>query len=342
MSGKVKEERLGSSGRRFSLSLKFSRTSLYWLNRALPILSGLVVLVYLYFHAPSFYRINNLLNILVQTSSLGLLAIGMTFVLVTGGIDLSMPANMAFGAVLGGLVMRASIDQAVWWGTLVMLAVPAAIGFLNGYAVAYLRMVPFVVTLATMTVVGGTTVWLTNSLAFAGFTKFFFELFMARVAGWPLSVLILITATVIASLLASSTILGRRLYSVGINARAARAARVPVERVTLISYLLSGSLAGVTAVVLTARLGSASANMGSDGVVLDIVSSCVVGGVSIYGGTGSPLNAVLGAIFITVVSNALNLLGISYFTNLVIKGILIIGFIALENLRRHLEERFSG
>jgi len=112
--------------------------------------------------------------------------------------------------------------------------------------------------------------------------------------------------------------------------------------VTLISYLLAGGLAGVTAVVLTARLGSASANMGSDGVVLDIVSSCVVGGVSIYGGVGKPLNAVFGAIFITLVSNALNLLGISYFTNLVIKGTLIIGFIALENLRRHLEQRFSS
>ncbi len=151
--------------------------------------------------------------------------------------------------------MRAPINKAVWWGTLVMLAVPAAIGFLNGYAVAYLRMVPFVVTLATMSVVGGATVWLTNSRSIAGFPKLFFDLFMARVGGWPLSVLILITVTVIASLAASSTILGRWLYSVGINARAARAARVPVERVTLISYLLSGSLAGVTAVVLTARLG---------------------------------------------------------------------------------------
>src|ERR1700731_4851618 len=143
MSGEVKEELRGSSGRRLSLYLKLSRTSLYRLNRALPIFCGLVVLSYLYFHAPSFYRINNLLNILVQTSSLGLLAIGMTFVLVTGGIDLSMPANMAFGAVLGGLVMRGPINNPVWWGTLVMLAVPAAIGFLNGYAVAYLRMVTF-------------------------------------------------------------------------------------------------------------------------------------------------------------------------------------------------------
>jgi ribose/xylose/arabinose/galactoside ABC-type transport system permease subunit len=342
MSGEVKEEMRGSSGRRFSWYLKLSRTSLYWLNRALPIFCGLVVLVYLYFHAPSFYRVNNLLNILVQTSSLGLLAIGMTFVLLTGGIDLSMPANMAFGAVLGGFVMRAPINQAVWWGTLVMVAAPTAIGFLNGYAVAYLRMVPFVVTLATMTVIGGATVWLTNSRSVTGFPKSYFDLFMARFGGLPLSVLILIAVTAVTSLVASATILGRWLYGVGINARAARAARVPVEQVTLISYLLAGGLAGVTAVVLTARLGSASANMGSDGVVLDIVSSCVVGGVSIYGGVGNPLNAVFGAIFITLVSNALNLLGISYFTNLVIKGTLIIGFIALENLRRHLEQKFSS
>jgi len=342
MSGEVKEEMRGSSVRCCSLSLKLSRTSLYWLNRALPIFCGLAVLVYLYFHAPSFYRVNNLLNILVQTSSLGLLAIGMTFVLLTGGIDLSMPANMAFGAVLGGFVMRAPINQAVWWGTLVMVAAPTAIGFLNGYAVAYLRMVPFVVTLATMTVIGGATVWLTNSRSVTGFPKLYFDLFMARFGGLPLSVLILIAVAAITSLVASATILGRWFYSVGINARAARAARVPVEQVILISYLLAGGLAGVTAVVLTARLGSASANMGSDGVVLDIVSSCVVGGVSIYGGVGNPLSAVFGAIFITLVSNALNLLGISYFTNLVIKGTLIIGFIALENLRRHLEQKFSS
>ena len=158
-------------------------------------------------------------------------------------------------------------------------------------------MVPFVVTLATMTVVGGATVWLTNSRSVTGFPKTYFDLFMARVGGLPLSVIILIAVAVIASLVASATILGRWLYSVGINSRAARAARVPVERVTLISYLIAGGLAGVTAVVLTARLGSASANMGSDGVVLDIVSSCVVGGVSIYGGVGNPVNAVIGRYF---------------------------------------------
>jgi ribose/xylose/arabinose/galactoside ABC-type transport system permease subunit len=333
----------GASGSKLREAGRTPFRYLHWLSRNLPVLCGVAILAYLYFRAPNFYRINNLLNILVQTSALGLLAIGMTFVMVGGGIDLSMTANMAFGAVLGGFVMRSHpTSGAVLWGPLVMLAATSTIGFLNGFAVAFMRMVPFVVTLATMTVVGGATVWMTNSVSVSGFPNAYFDIFMARIAGAPVSVLTLIVFAGLASLITSSTVYGRWLYSVGINARAARAARVRVERVTLVSYIFAGVLSGITAVLLTARLGSASANMGSDGVVLDIISSCVVGGVSIYGGVGNPVNAVFGAIFITLISNSLNLLGISYFTNLVIKGIVIIGFIALENLRRQAEARFTS
>jgi ribose transport system permease protein len=109
-------------------------------------------------------------------------------------------------------------------------------------------------------------------------------------------------------------------------------ARVPVGRVLLSTYLVSGLLAGLAAVMLTARLGSASANLGSDGLVLDIVSSCVVGGISIYGGAGKPVGAVLGALFIILISNSLNQLGISFFVNLVVKGVAIIAFIYLDRL----------
>src|SRR5258708_9748970 len=115
--------------------------------------------------------------------------------------------------------MRAPINQAVWWGTVVMLAAPTAIGFLNGYAVAYLRMVPFVVTLATMTVIGGATVWLTNSRSVTGFPKPYFDLFMARVGGLPPSGLILIALPAPTSLMPSPTILGRLLFRFGINRR---------------------------------------------------------------------------------------------------------------------------
>jgi ribose/xylose/arabinose/galactoside ABC-type transport system permease subunit len=111
-------------------------------------------------------------------------------------------------------------------------------------------------------------------------------------------------------------------------------ARIPARRVLFSTYVLSALLAGFTGVLLTARLGSASANIGNDGVVLDIISACVVGGISIYGGVGRPLGAVFGAFFITLISNSLNQLGVSYFMNLVVKGIVIIGFIYLDKLAR--------
>ena len=135
-----------------------------------------------------------------------------------------------------------------------------------------------------------------------------------------------------------STLFGRWAYAVGLNARAARVAGVPVERVILISYVISGFTAGLTSIFLTARLGSASASMGNDGVVLDIVSACVVGGVSIYGGAGRVTGAVFGAVLITVLSNAMNLIGVSYYLSLIIKGAVIIAFIAIEGRKENVNE----
>lgn len=294
---------------------------------AVPLLIVACLMAAMYGFAPKFFRVNNLVNILVQTSALGVMAIGMTFVMVGGGIDLSIPANMAFSAVLGALSMR---EGGVAAGLAVMLATGGAIGLFNGIAVAAFRMTPFVVTLATMTVVGGATVWITNSQSIADFPESFFDLMLARPLGVPVAVLILLAITAAASTATTATIFGRHLYAVGLNARAARVARVPVERVLLLTYVVSGLLAGVAAAMLTARLGSASANLGNDGVVLDIVSACVVGGISIYGGSGRPAGAVLGALFIILISNSLNQLGVSYFMNLVIKGTAIIGFICLD------------
>jgi ribose transport system permease protein len=147
---------------------------------------------------------------------------------------------------------------------------------------------------------------------------------------------VLITAlvTLIALIVMRRHMFGRWLYAVGINVRAARVSGIPTTRVVFGAYVVSGFLAGLTAIVLSARLGSASANMGTDAIVLDVVSSAVVGGVSIYGGVGGPLGAVLGAIFITVISNSMNMMQVSFFTSLIVKGIVIVGFVAIDSLRR--------
>lgn len=296
-----------------------------------PATVTLLVLAVLAAFAPTFFRLNNMTNVLVQASTLGVLAIGMTYVMVGGGIDLSISANVALSAVLGALVMRSGGDP--FPGAVVMLAAALAVGAVNGVAVAYLSMIPFVVTLASMTVAMGACIWVTSSVGVA-VPDAFSDPLLARPLGVPIPVLVLAAVTAAASVILSSTIFGRWTYAVGINTRAARVGRVPVPRVLASTYIMSGLTAGVTAVLLTARLGSASANMGSDGVVLDVISSCVVGGVSIYGGSGNAVGAVLGAIFITILSNGLNLMGVSFYFNLIIKGLVIITFIAIETAFR--------
>jgi ribose/xylose/arabinose/galactoside ABC-type transport system permease subunit len=212
-----------------------------------------------------------------------------------------------------------------------MIATCAATGLVNGFAVARLKMIPFVVTLAMMTVVSGASVWLTNSISISQLPDSFLDFFGARpVLGLPVTVLIVVVLGALITVLMRSTVAGRWAYAVGINERAARVARVPIQRVILATYLFSGLMAGLSAVLLTARLGSASANMGNDGVVLDIVSACVVGGVSIYGGSGRVSGALFGALLITVLSNAMNLIGVSYYMGLIVKGAVIVAFVALE------------
>jgi ribose/xylose/arabinose/galactoside ABC-type transport system permease subunit len=291
------------------------------------LLVGMLVLIDIY--APRFFRYQNLVNILLQVSLLGLMTIGMTVVMIAGGIDLSLPANMAIGAVLGAMYMKSGGNWIV--SCFIMVAVGVLVGLVNGIAVSRLKMIPFVVTLAMMTILSGSAVWLTNSLSISQIPNSFLSLFDASpIFGIPMTIWLGAAVTVAATVLMRSTVYGRWVYAVGLNTRAARVAGVPVERVVLMSYVISGLMAGLTSILLTARLGSASANMGNDGVVLDIVSACVVGGVSIYGGSGRVPGAVFGAVLITVLSNAMNLIGVSYYLSLIIKGAVIIAFIAIE------------
>ena len=282
----------------------------------------------IFYFSPNFFHVANLVKVLVQTATLAILAIGMTFVMVGGGIDLSLPANMALAGIVGSMAMIAS--NSVLLGCLTMLLAGAFVGALNGIAVAYLRMIPFVVTLATLSVCSGLSVWITNSVSISNQPEAFYEVFLSRPLGVPTSILIMLASVVLGHVVMSMTGFGRHLYAVGTNAAAARISRVPVQRTLFATYALAGLLAGVAAIVITARLGSASANVGNDSVILDVVTACVIGGVSIYGGVGRPIRVLFGAVFVLVMGNVLNLMGISFFIGLVIKGALIIGLVTLD------------
>jgi ribose transport system permease protein len=301
-----------------------------WLRPIVTAALVVTVLGVLWLFAPSFFRFNNLLNILVQASTLAVLAAGMSVVMIGGGIDLSLPFNAALSAVVGAIYMRATDD--VVGGPLIMVVSGLAIGLFNGVAVGYLKMIPFVVTLAMMTIANGAAVWLTGSISISGIPKPFVSLFVARYLGIPPSVIIAAVMATLATVLMARTTYGRRLYAVGINARAAEIARIPAPAVLTVSYLVAGIAAGVAAVMLTGRLASASANLASPSMVLDVVSACVIGGISIYGGAGRVWGAVLGALFITLLNNALNAAEVSLYANQMIRGAIIIAFVALDRI----------
>ena len=184
-----------------------------------------------------------------------------------------------------------------------------------------------------MQVMSGVSTWITNSVSIA-VPLVYINAVLFKIGGLPLPVYFFVFATAITTFYCKRTIAGRWLYAVGTNINAARVCGIPTRRVVLSTYVISGFFAGLTGVLLTARLGAAGPLMGSSNVILDVMSASVVGGVSIYGGIGSPLGAAIGAVIITVLNNVLNLLQVDFFPAQVFKGVIIITFVALDSLRR--------
>ena len=286
-------------------------------------------LSFLLIKSPEFFLLKNITNIFNQCAVLAILSLAMSAVMIGGGIDLSLPSNMALSAIFGSKIMI--VTNSILFGCVGMLISGALIGSLNGFAISKLRMIPFVVTLATMTICSGLSVWITNSVSIFNQPELFFDVFLSRPFGVPISIFLLVIVVVMFQCLMSFTKFGWMVYAIGNNPEVSRISRVPVKRIIFITYVLAGFLAGVSAILITARLGSASANIGNDSVILDIVTACVVGGISIYGGKGRPIGAFLGAVLVIILGNILNLLGISFFLGLMAKGFLIIMFVSTDS-----------
>lgn len=280
---------------------------------------------------PYFFTGNNLISVLIQASSLAMMAIGITAVLITGGIDLSIPGIMALSAIFGGMFIHNGGNPFV--GALIMVAVSTALGAINGFAVSYLKMIPFVVTLAMQVITTGTSIWITDQTTITGFPQSYMDTVLGT-NSIPMPAIYVIILVIIVQLILTKTVYGRWLYASGTNIRAARVSGVPTQRVVFMAYVFSGFMAGLAAIILTARLASAGAPMGKDSVIMDVIASAAVGGVSTFGGVGTALNATFGAILITLISNVLNMAHVSYYLTLIIKGVIIVGVVAIDGIRR--------
>ncbi len=268
----------------------------------------------------------NLFNLLGQVAPIGMMACGLTFVLITGGIDISGPAVMTTAAIVGADYMATTGDLV--FGPILMILVGAFLGGINGFAVSTLRMVALVVTLSMMTIsMGIATAW-TGGESVVGLSPNFSMIFNRRIV-----IVIFVVLVALLHFLLSSTVFGRWLYYIGNNQNAARVSGVPNRLAIFMAYVISGACAGVAGIMNTAALSSARPGMGPETQILDVVAAAVVGGVSVNGGAGTVLGAAVGAVFIIMINNVMNLIGVpDYYTSLV-KGLIIIGAMGIDTAR---------
>lgn len=298
----------------------------------LPYIIVLTIILVMGFALPYFLTMRNITNVLRQASSLAVMAMGITLVLITGGMDISIPAIMALSGIIGAMHMMNGGSTIV--GLLIMVGVGLLLGTINGIAVAYLHMVPFVVTLSMQAIATGASVWLTRNVSVSNLPLSYIDFFTGSVFGIPIAIILVFILGIILWITMKMTVIGRWLYSVGINIKTAKVCGIPGSLVVFSTYFVSGLMAGLAAILITARLESASPTMGEEGVVLNVIGAAVVGGASIYGGIGSSFGAIFGAIIITLITNGMNMMHISYHNTLIVKGIVIIFFVAFDSLKR--------
>ena len=279
----------------------------------------------------TFLTTSNLLNVLRQISINGILAIGMTFVVLTGGIDLSVGSVVAFcGIVASGLIRDAHMP--VFPVVVIALAIGIVMGLVNGYFIAYWHAAPFVVTLALMTIARGMTYVYSNGKPISPLTSEFLNIGRGSILGLPIPAFILLLVFILGFVILKYFSIGRYIYAVGGNENSAIVSGINVRTVKLFAYAVSGCLCGLTAIILTSRV-SAGMPQAAQSYELDAIAATVIGGTSLQGGRGRLWGTILGALLLGVVSNGLDLLNVSSFYQQIVKGLIILGAILIDSKR---------
>lgn len=309
-------------------------------NNWITIVIFILLLVALAALVPSFYQPANLLNVARQSSIVGVVAIGMTFVILTGGIDLSVGSILA----LSGVTMAMLINQGMVSGLAIVIAllVGVATGILNGLVVAVLKIQPFIATLASMVAITGLALRLTNGgpQAFNNNGDVFNFLGSGNVFGLPGPFLVFLIVAIIGILVLRYLAFGRFLYAIGGSPEAARLTGVPTRRTLVTAYAISGLAAALAGVMTASRLGVGAPTAG--GLAnLDAITAVVIGGTSLMGGTGGAVGTVFGAVLLAVLSNLMNLIGVSPFDQQIVKGVVIVlaVLLAMQATRKKISDR---
>ena len=270
---------------------------------------------------PSFIQPSNLVNILKQASIIGILSFGMMFVIIAGGFDMSVGSTVAFTGIVAAMLGQGQYPLIV--PLVVAMLAGLAVGVVNGVGVAVGDLPPFIMTLGTMTAVRGLALLLSDGKPVTGISEEYKAVAATSVAGIPMLAIFLVIVILICSFVLAKTVYGRRVYACGGNLQAARVSGINTTMIRISTFAIAGLLAGLSGFLMTSRvtIGQPTA---AESYEMDAITACVVGGVSMSGGVGKPWGVVVGCLLITVITNGLDILGVSSHWQKIVKGAIIV------------------
>lgn len=294
------------------------------------VLIALILLcVIIGFMNPVFFTGNNIIKVLRQFSAIGIIAVGAAFVIVTGGIDLSVGSFMAFGAVGTAKLISMGVEPII--ALLIMLAGSGLCGLLSGVAIVKLELNPFIVTLAMMNIISGVTYLFSNGIpiSFNNYLNFL----GGEIGNIPVAIFVMLIVMILGHIVLSKMEFGRKVFAVGGNARAAKLSGINVDKVKFSVYALTAALSCLTGVITCANLSSGDVSTGS-GYELNVIAACVIGGCSLDGGQGSILGVFIGSAILGVIKNGFVLLRIPASWQTITIGLVIILACTMDQIKR--------
>lgn len=289
------------------------------------------LIIILSFATKNFFTTNNIRNLVRQTSVNGIIALGMTFVIISGGIDLSVGSIVGVSSIVVSKLLASGM--AIFPSVMIAILVCTLLGMLNGLIIHYGKVPPFIATLGMMQAARGIVMLLSNARMIAGLPKAFTNFSQSLVLGLPSLFFVWLLVILVTFVVTTQMIFGRNIFAYGSNVEAAKLSGINVARVTVSVYAISGLLSGLAGVLMTSRLANGIPTAGQ-GYEMDAIASAVVGGASLSGGSGTILGTVLGALLISVIQNGGNLLGINSFILQIIVGVLIVASVWIDQKRK--------
>ncbi len=290
-----------------------------------------VMFIFMTFASPYFLTIPNLLAVMLGLSLEAIIAVAMVHLMVSGGFDMSVGSVVAFTGASTAMMLRSGMPVPL--AVLIGLIIGGAIGLFNGFIVAKVGINAFVTTLSSLSLFRGLTLIVTRGQNIAGLPKSFKLIGQAKLIGVQTPIIIAVILLIIGDVLLRRSRFFRQSYYIGGNEQAARLSGIPVDRMKILAYTLTGLFAGISGIVMTARLGAASVTAGS-GMELRVITAVIIGGASLNGGEGSILGAFLGTLLMAIITNALTLLGVDVYWQTFVIGATLLLAVLIDTLSK--------